>query len=596
MANFLFIHDPDTTRRQLAARQAHRRVAFLPHLRAELALAPTYAVTWAAAPGAPVEHFSAAAPEGTDGLLFGEPHDDRGGTLSAPALAARHDLVWDLPSGLNGYYAALMIHPRRGVRVEADVLGIFPIYYWQSGEVLLVASSPELFRSHPCFAREIDLHGVAALLLTSGLAGGRTLWRGVHRLGPDHVLFYTPATGVRELAPSRVAAESPLADLEAAVTQASSLHVSFLIAALRHSRRPGLQLSGGLDSRLLAGFATTLNYRPECVTFGRAEDLDARCAAQVARELDLPQTLYDVAPADYAAYATSSVVWEQLSGGLYAVPMGWNLSLHPPAVSVDRMICGLTLDAVLGGPKQVATGGEALSFERLRIGCLGYDARQLAPLLASSALAEACADVRAELVRSYLDGDDDDPHREWRMNLAHRHRFAVGACAWRYSLYAWPVMPALDRRLLRLAARLPWAVVQNRQVQTRMLVTRFPRLAQLDLDRNYLDTIPLLNAPRSLAFDVQRRLTKLARRCQARLGRDPRFYVRTMAFNGPGWRVVRSLAEQARAAARPFFKPAELARVLPDARVTVRRIADPIVSSAPLKNTLGLMLWLRQHA
>ena len=157
-------------------------------------------------------------------------------------------------------------------------------------------------------------------------------------------------------------------------------------------------------------------------------------------------------------------------------------------------------------------------------------------------------------------------------------------------------MPALDRTLIRLARRLPYAVVKDRQVQTRMLISKFPRLARLELDRNYLDTAPLIGTKRSLAYDVRRRWVKLQRRCQASLGRDPRFYVRTMEFNSPGWRVVRSAADQARSAAHNLFRSDELSRLVPHANATVRNLQDPIIHSTPLKNTLGLLLWMRQHA
>ena len=186
MANFLLVYDPDGARRQSAALLARSRVAFLPHLQGELLLAPHYAVTWAAAASAPIELHRSPQPGSADCLLFGEPYNDAGHAITATDLSARHSLLWDVPGHGSGYYAALLIHPHRGVRVEADVLGVFPLYYWQRGEVLLVASSPELFRAHPLFKREVDLHGVAALLLTSGLVGGRTLWQGVRRLAPDH--------------------------------------------------------------------------------------------------------------------------------------------------------------------------------------------------------------------------------------------------------------------------------------------------------------------------------------------------------------------------------------------------------------------------
>jgi asparagine synthase (glutamine-hydrolysing) len=596
MANFLLIIDPDSDRRRAAVSAAQSRVAFLPRLRSEVVHAPHYGLAWAAAPAAPISRAVASDPAEPDCILFGEPHDSPGRFVSAEALQRRHAHDWTARNELNGFYAALLVHPQQGVRAEADALGMFPLYHWRRDQIILVATSPELFRCHPSFDRALDFHGVAGLLLTSGLVGGRTLWRGVRRLPADQVLLVDPREGTREIPPSPPAEEPTLDRLEEVVEQAAELHVDFLRAGLRASRSPGLQLSGGLDSRILAGFTTQLNHRPHCLTFGRREDLDARCARQVAEELGLPQTLYDVAAADYAGYANSSVDWEQLSGGLYALPMGWNIAQQSTDSTPDRVVCGLTLDAVIGGPKNVASTNGPLSFEQLRIGRLGFKPDQLKALLGAPELVAACDDVKNELVDQHRRSGPTDALREWRMNLAHRHRFAVGACAWRYALFAWPVMPALDRRLIRLAARLPFAVVKNRQVQTRMLISRFPRLARLDLDRNYLDTIPLLGAKRSLFYDVRRRAVKLNRRVQAWLGHDPRFYVRTMEFNSPGWRVVRRLADEARASASGLFRAQALAELLPPARVRVRHIEDPIIHSTPLKNTLGLMLWMRQHA
>lgn len=596
MANFLLVYDPDAVRRQFTALRARSQVAFLPQLRGELLLASRYAIAWAAGESAPVDQHRSTNPESADCLLFGEPFDDTGRHFSAEEISRMHETVWDAPSDRNGYYAALFVHPRLGVRVEADALGVFPIYYWQKSDILLVASSPELFRCHPAFEREIDLHGVAALLLTSGLVGGRTLWRDVRRLGPDHLLLCPPGGLVREIAPPPLRDVGVPATIGEVAEHVAELHLSALRAGLSASKQPGFLLSGGLDSRLLAGLVATTGTRPHCLTFGRANDLDARCATLVARELQFPQTIWDVTPEDYAQFAQSSVTWEQLSGGLYALPMGWNASVRPPGVKMDRMICGLTLDAVIGGPKAVAATAPNLSFDALRIARLGYARRQLGELVAAPELAQACDDVREELVDEYRTGDPADHLREWRMNLAHRQRFAVGACAWRYSLFAWPVLPALDRRLIRIAARLPYAISKNRGVQTHLLVTRFPHLARLDLDRNYLDTIPLIGSRRSLAFDLQRRARKLGRRAMAWLGRDPRFYVRTMEINSPGWRLIRAMADDARSAASTLFRTDRLASVVPPAGVTVRRIQDPITESTPLKNTLGLILWLRQHA
>lgn len=595
MANFFLIYDSNAERRRTAALQAAERVAFLPRLRAGMALAQDYAAVWAAAPNAPVELHRAAAQDRSDCLLFGEPHDRDGHRFDAAELAQRSETAWSSPHALNGYYAAILIDPRRGVRAEADALGIFPLYYWQSSGVLLIGTSAELFRSHPLFQTRIDLHGVAALLLTSGVVAGRTLAQGVRRIGADCLLLCAPGGEPREVKPVHQPETAPVDSLDEAVSAASSLHRSFLRTALSNARRPGLLLSGGLDSRLLAGISHGLGQNPACITFGRHSDLDARCALEVARELEFFQLLSDIAPVDYAPQAEASVTWEQLSGGLYALPIGWNLALRPPAIEVDRVVCGLTLDAVIGGPKHVAPSDPAPAFAQLRVGHLGFGAEPLSQLIAAPELGAACDDIRQQLVRDYVASDTSDPLREWRMNLAHRHRFAVGACAWRYSLFAWPVMPALDRELIALAQRIPHALLRNRQVQTRMLVTQFPRLARLDLDRNYFDTTPLVGTPDSIAFDLGRQAVRWQRRAQAWLGRDPRFYVRTMGFGHAGWRRIRTAADSARRSAAGLLRREALDRLLPHASASLRSRGDPIVQSAPLKNVIGLLLWLRQH-
>ena len=185
----------------------------------------------------------------------------------------------------------------------------------------------------------------------------------------------------------------------------------------------------------------------------------------MAEALGLPQSVDNVLPEAYPRYAENCVRWEGLSAGLYTIPMGWNLTSTPANLGIDRIVSGLTLDAVIGGPKEIRSTDGRPTFEQLRVSTLGFGPDELDRLVQDPELREACDDVRAEVVDQYLESGHEDPARTWRMNLASRNRFPVGACAWRYSFYAWPILPALDRRLLRLAANLPYHVVANRQVQ-----------------------------------------------------------------------------------------------------------------------------------
>ena len=590
MSNFLYIVDPDHGRRAAFVARARIELAFLPHFEVSVASTTGADFVAAVAPGAPLSHHFSDT--GALHLLGDALTADNRGALDASALA--HGPDFDAPANCNGYYVAVRSDTLLGHRLEADVLGLFPVYYWWSGTVLLAGSSPACFRHHPLFNWTVDLHAVAALLLTSSMVEGRALMSGVRRLARDHVLLFRPGEGTRELPPPELPPAQPNRELREIVAEVHARHSHFIAASLARSQRPGLLLSGGLDSRLLAGITTEREIRPHCFTFGRSSDMDAICATGVARELELPLTRLDVDFSLYPLHAENSMHWEQLSGGLYAIPIGWNMATAPRTLAIDRIVCGLTLDAVTGGAKAVASTANGAHFDQLRIGTLGFDEAELELLIRDPALKSACADVRARVVDNYLRAGDNDYQRTWWTNLLHRQRFPVGNCAWRYAAYAWPVLPSLDRGLVALMASLPRELTVKRRVQTGLLTTRFPSLAALELDRNYFDTRPLIG-DRSLFQKIRRRATKFSRMLQMRLGRETRFYVRTMDFNSPGWRAIRASAEPDRARASDLFHLDGLAQLLPPPNRRAQRRSDPIAHSTPLKNTVGLLRWFGRY-
>jgi asparagine synthase (glutamine-hydrolysing) len=593
MSNFLLIVDPDKGRRAAMLASAAKDIRIFPHLSAGVFENDSMGLLWAVSPTAPVSQHN---DRGNYCQLFGEPLDESGKPCDAAVLAERYGRDFTQPGQLDGFYAAVFNDPRHGVRVEADVLGLFPIYYWHSGSVLLAGSSAELFRLHPLFSSQVNSRAIAALLLTSGLVGGETLEKGVHRLRPDHVLAFTAGRYAHELAPPPIPRFVPPSGIDETVEEVESIHDRFLRGSLAKSRSPAMMLSGGLDSRLLAGLVTRLGHNPHCLTFGSPDDMDANCAMRVAETLGLRQTVDNIQPEAYPGYAENSVRWEQMSAGLYAIPMGWNLASKPPELGIDRVVSGLTLDAVIGGPKQISESRKNLSFDQLRVSSLGFGPDELGKLVRDPDLMRGCDEVRQAVVDEYLQSGSEDYLRTWRINLSCRNRFPVGACAWRYSFHAWPVLPALDRRLVKLAANLPHYLVADRWVQKSLLLRHFPRLAALELDRNYFDTRPLDTSRGSMLFSWRRRLFKARCHAKALLGADPRFYVRVMGFNSPGWRKVRNLSEQCRTSIRDFFNLDALDQILPGPRARVHRKTDAIIHSTPLKNTVGLMHWFHQRA
>lgn len=121
-------------------------------------------------------------------IIFG---DAIGGPKSERLTAEDLRELWSgssLPEALDGFHAAIVYSPKIGLLVGADLLGLFPIYYYSSEEVALVGSSPELFRYHPLFEMKFNPAGFVGILLTKGLVEGQTLFSGVKRLSPGHLL------------------------------------------------------------------------------------------------------------------------------------------------------------------------------------------------------------------------------------------------------------------------------------------------------------------------------------------------------------------------------------------------------------------------
>jgi asparagine synthase (glutamine-hydrolysing) len=188
LANWLIAIDEDEARRSAYAVRVQSLVAPIGGLRTERRDGAGWSAVWAAANSAPVD-----VQVGSQGgaLVWGEARDAAGALQTASAVRT----AWRGGKGAqwDGFYAAAVMEEReKALTVGTDLLGIFPVYYWtDTGGVVLVATSPELFRAHPRFRPELNVTGLVGILLTNGLVDGETLWRGVRRLAPGRRLRLT---------------------------------------------------------------------------------------------------------------------------------------------------------------------------------------------------------------------------------------------------------------------------------------------------------------------------------------------------------------------------------------------------------------------
>jgi asparagine synthase (glutamine-hydrolysing) len=158
---------------------------------------------------------------------------------------------------LNGMFAIVMVDLRsRELLIARDHFGIKPFYWTIAGTTLLFGSEIKSFLAHPSFRPEVAAEHLDEYLAFRGVSGEETLFKGVRHLPPAHSLrlsngrvstqaYYTPAeTSIKQ----RLTEAQALAEVERRLRDS-------VRSQLQSDVNVGCQLSGGVDSSLVASFA-----------------------------------------------------------------------------------------------------------------------------------------------------------------------------------------------------------------------------------------------------------------------------------------------------------------------------------------------------
>jgi asparagine synthase (glutamine-hydrolysing) len=148
---------------------------------------------------------------------------------------------------------ALWDRPRRRLLLARDRLGIKPLYVYRDAEKLLFASEPKALLAHPAVTADVDPAALEDYLTYGMVPGRRSIFRGIEKLPPAHVLFVTPDRldqsprrywQLRVEADDSRTAEQWQEEVRAKIDEAVRLH---LIADVP----VGAFLSGGVDSSIV---------------------------------------------------------------------------------------------------------------------------------------------------------------------------------------------------------------------------------------------------------------------------------------------------------------------------------------------------------
>ena len=512
-------------------------------------------------------------------------------------LAALWRTVPDrVPRALEGIHAALLIEPNGSWSVAADILGTMPVYYVCGPDYVLVEldaravprasrlsrrARPPRPRRHPAdqWPREQP----------RTLARGETPRRGdlLHAASgqpPTEVVQYRPEPSDRYFGSSY---DENFRRMEEVLDRCFDRH-------LPSDASYGMILSGGLDSRLVAGMAHERGLRVTAYSFGSRSDIEVKCAAAVANELALPHAILPIRMEHFVEYADAECARNHLANGFSGIELQEAI---PEPQNVQAMLSGYTMETVIGADHTTQAGPDParMSFDQLfrKINRWGLPVDTVKRLIRKSYEPALVDEVLSELEHTYRDLASRDFQRAWLFDQFHRERYHTSAVLGLHGRWPWPAVAYVDSEMMEVMGAMPYEHVKHRRMQYDLLRRRFPALARLPLDRNAFNMRPIaprygrvlnhvLFKPRELYYRWTRALV------------ERRFYYRTMAFDSPGWNAVRAAAEAHRSNVHRVLDAAALAEVLPRPGEPFD-VADGIIDTSKMKLMTGLLLWSARY-
>lgn len=208
---------------------------------------------------------------------------------------------------LNGMFAfALWDAERRQLLIARDHLGIKPLYYCLAGGQLLFASEIKSLLRHPACPREVDLDAMAELFTFRYVPSPKTLFRGVMKLPPGHLMFAS-AAGVRvERFWSWIPSERKGASEAELLEEYQTLLADAVRLQLRSDVPLGLFLSSGVDSGMLLAIMSEYGSQP-VQTFtigfeGGEKTNEVEDAKRMAEAFGAEHSYRIIGPGDYRRY------------------------------------------------------------------------------------------------------------------------------------------------------------------------------------------------------------------------------------------------------------------------------------------------------
>jgi asparagine synthase (glutamine-hydrolysing) len=260
-------------------------------------------------------------------VMYGEIYDYR--CNLAPVLNQTNRSTGDSPPGtilkliekkgieivknLNGSFVlASWDFNNKRLTIANDRFGLRPLYYCWRDDILIFASEMKSILIHPEVKRDIDPEGTAQFFSLNFIMEDKTLLKQIKTLEPASILTFETFEN-RKVIRNRywtlnLQESAKRFNRKEALSQAHFLVKQAVKRQTQDETSKILSLSGGLDSRTIAGAIAQLGYNVPTFTFGIQECPDQKLAKAIADACGIENRFFELSP-DYLIKWAKKGIW-----------------------------------------------------------------------------------------------------------------------------------------------------------------------------------------------------------------------------------------------------------------------------------------------
>lgn len=436
------------------------------------------------------------------------------------ALRLYQEWGQDFVKAVEGIFViALWDRTRHQLLIVNDRFGFRPLYYAHFNNKFVFAPEMKGILADPGFPKTLNLTAMAEYIRFHLLLGDKSFFEGMTLLPPATCLCIEE----KSLQITRQAywswndiprQERELREEEIA-EEAERLLRRAVNIRLERAKRPGIFLSGGLDSRLILALAEPQYYPITTLTYGHHNCRDMRIAARVARTVGTQHHAFELEDGNWVKEVADFHL--ELTEGAHNWVHAHGMSTLPQARQlIDVNLSGIAgpISGVLVRPEIVQAPDREALINNL---FLFYTQQHTWPGLNEGEAASLYTPTYQKLVSNLaLDSlkievarfDDIDPQlRPLAFHITNRDRRLIANYLIFGNSHFENRCPFYDYKFAEWAIPLPASVKIKKQIHRPVLSRVAPKLALIPYDKDY--RLPIDNA---ILQGAHRLYTKVSRR------------------------------------------------------------------------------------